>query len=69
MNLVYMKAKLAEFKEKYPDLSHKERYVEFSFSIPESFSCSSFNHLLISFKKVAEEWKTSSENPANKADE
>ncbi|KAG8962555.1 hypothetical protein FRC05_005284 [Tulasnella sp. 425] len=43
---VYMKSKLAEFKEKYPDMTHKER-----------------------FKKVAEEWKTSSENPANKADE
>ncbi|KAG9049720.1 hypothetical protein FS837_009365 [Tulasnella sp. UAMH 9824] len=43
---IYMKAKLAEFKEKFPDMTHKER-----------------------FKKVAEEWKTSSENPANKADD
>ncbi|KAG8903304.1 hypothetical protein FRB99_003463 [Tulasnella sp. 403] len=40
---LYMKTKLAEFKEKYPDLTHKER-----------------------FRKVAEEWKTSSENPNNK---
>jgi len=37
-----MKSKLAELKEKYPDMAHKDR-----------------------FKKVAEEWKTSSENPNN----
>ncbi|KAG8995914.1 hypothetical protein FRB94_008707 [Tulasnella sp. JGI-2019a] len=39
---VYMKSKLAEFKEKYPDMAHKDR-----------------------FKKVAEEWKVSPENPSN----
>ncbi|KAG8843508.1 hypothetical protein FRB96_004015 [Tulasnella sp. 330] len=39
---LYMKSKLAEFKEKYPDMAHKDR-----------------------FKKVAEEWKLSAENPSN----
>ncbi|KAG8930771.1 hypothetical protein FRC03_009460 [Tulasnella sp. 419] len=42
---IYMKSKLAEFKVKYPDLTHKER-----------------------FKKVADEWADSPENPKNKSD-